>query len=129
MHSSNPYTYLGLQDNFLHQNNTNGAVVLNPARSGPSPPGSKPPSPSGPPGPPDDEHIKNFVKHAHNIKVLTHDFPFLLQILWKTFDKGTSSLLIPYNDIDHPIYSKTLEQALTEVKNTCLLYTSPSPRD
>ena len=59
--NTHPYTYLGLQDNFLY--NSNGAVVPNPSGSGPSqpcsgPPPPSPPPPSGPPGPQDDKpHI------------------------------------------------------------------------
>ena len=43
---------------------------------------------------------------------------FLLKMLWKTFDKAAANLLILFNDINHPIYSKSLKEALTEVKNT-----------
>ena len=51
MHSLNPYTYLGLQDNFLFPNNLDGTEFPNPARLGPSQRGNGPPPP---PGPPDD---------------------------------------------------------------------------
>ena len=63
------------------------------------------------------DHIKQFVTHAQNIQVLNKEVPILLQMLWKTFNKVTANLLIPFNDINHPIYSKTLEEALTDIKN------------
>ena len=64
------------------------------------------------------DHIKQFLKHAQNIRVLDKEVSFLLQMLWKTFSSNAAHLLIPFNDTSHPIYKKSLKDALTEVKNT-----------
>ena len=64
------------------------------------------------------DHIKQFKKHAQNIKVLDKEVNFLLQMLWKTFGSSAPNLLIPFNATNHPIYKKSLKDNLTDVKNT-----------
>ena len=63
------------------------------------------------------DHIRNIVKHTQSIRVLDKDINFLLQLLWKTFSNPASQLLIPFNDLKHEIYRKSLEEALADVKD------------
>ena len=66
------------------------------------------------------DHIRTFIKHAQSISILDKDINFLLQLLWKTFSNPAAQLLIPFNDVNHKIYRKTLKDALSDVTDTFL---------